>query len=100
MEDAIEKEWNSKPLYIREGGSIPAVRFLEKFCDAPAVHFPMGQASDQAHLHNERIRLRNLHAGKRIIKNVLMNVAKSSSWDIKAKEKHCYMSYLHDLRIK
>ncbi|KAL0088636.1 hypothetical protein F4703DRAFT_1734820, partial [Phycomyces blakesleeanus] len=71
-EDAIEKEWQIKPLYIREGGSIPAVRLLERFCNAPAIHFPM--ASDQAHLPNERIRLLNLHAGRRIIKNFLKTV--------------------------
>ncbi|OAD72119.1 hypothetical protein PHYBLDRAFT_96544, partial [Phycomyces blakesleeanus NRRL 1555(-)] len=71
VENAIEEEWNVKPLYIREGGSIPAVRWLEKFCNAPAVHLPMGQASDQAHLHNERIRLRNIHAGRRIVKRLL-----------------------------
>ncbi|ORY93487.1 hypothetical protein BCR43DRAFT_444964 [Syncephalastrum racemosum] len=75
VEKAIEKEWNMKPLYIREGGSIPAVRFLEKFCDAPAVHLPMGQASDQAHLHNERICLRNLHAGRRIVRSLLQDLA-------------------------
>ncbi|KAI8139626.1 hypothetical protein BJV82DRAFT_626793 [Fennellomyces sp. T-0311] len=79
VENAIQKEWNMQPLYIREGGSIPAVRFLEKFCNAPAVHLPMGQASDQAHLHNERIRLRNLHAGRRIIKTLLQDLASSSS---------------------
>ncbi|KAF7729747.1 hypothetical protein EC973_003825 [Apophysomyces ossiformis] len=76
VEKAIEQEWKIKPLYIREGGSIPAVRWLEKFCNAPAVHLPMGQASDQAHLHNERIRLRNLHAGRRIVKSLLQMLNK------------------------
>ncbi|KAI7877892.1 uncharacterized protein EV154DRAFT_545778 [Mucor mucedo] len=71
---AIEEEWKVKPLYIREGGSIPAVRWLEKFCEAPAIHIPFGQSSDQAHLPNERIRLRNLHAGRRIIKTLLKNI--------------------------
>ncbi|CAO3656823.1 unnamed protein product [Mucor hiemalis] len=71
VENAIEEEWKMKPLCIREGGSIPAVRWLEKFCNAPAVHIPFGQSSDQAHLHNERIRLLNLHAGRRIIKSLL-----------------------------
>ncbi|ORZ15957.1 hypothetical protein BCR42DRAFT_416210 [Absidia repens] len=79
VERAIEHEWNIKPLYIREGGSIPAVRWLEKFCNAPAVHLPMGQASDQAHLHNERIRLRNLHAGRHIVKHLLRHLPRSSS---------------------
>lgn len=71
VETVIENEWNMKPLYIREGGSIPAVRWLEKFCNAPAIHIPFGQSSDQAHLHNERIRLLNLHAGRRIVKSLL-----------------------------
>ncbi|KAK9764746.1 hypothetical protein K7432_007509 [Basidiobolus ranarum] len=74
-EDAIEQEWGIKPLHIREGGSIPAVRWLEKCFDAIAVNFPMGQSSDQAHLNDERIRLQNLHAGKRIIKNFLRNIS-------------------------
>ncbi|KAI8330555.1 hypothetical protein BD560DRAFT_416277 [Blakeslea trispora] len=72
VERAIENEWQVKPLYIREGGSIPAVRWLEKLCQAPAIHIPFGQSSDQAHLHNERIRLLNLHAGRRIIKNLIL----------------------------
>lgn len=33
------------------------------------------QASDQAHLHNERIRLRNLHAGRRIVKSLLRELS-------------------------
>ncbi|KAF2434234.1 beta-Ala-His dipeptidase [Tothia fuscella] len=53
-----------KPLYIREGGSIPAIRFLEKEFDAPAAHFPVGQASDGAHLDNERLRLVNLYKAR------------------------------------
>ncbi|KAI9889054.1 MAG: hypothetical protein M1814_005843 [Vezdaea aestivalis] len=48
------------PLYIREGGSIGGIRFLEKAFGAPAAQFPCGQASDKAHLDNERLRLKNL----------------------------------------
>ncbi|TAQ86992.1 hypothetical protein B7494_g4692 [Chlorociboria aeruginascens] len=50
-----------KPLYIREGGSIPSIRFLEKEFGAPAAHLPCGQASDSAHLDNERLRVTNLY---------------------------------------
>ncbi|KAI9657860.1 MAG: hypothetical protein M1831_004096 [Alyxoria varia] len=60
-----------KPLYIREGGSIPAIRFLEKEFDAPAAHLPIGQASDNAHLGNERLRVLNLVAGRRVLAYVL-----------------------------
>jgi di- and tripeptidase len=63
-----------KPLYIREGGSIPAIRFLEKEFDAPAAHFPCGQASDSAHLDNERLRLVNLYKSKDILKKVFRDL--------------------------
>ncbi|TQN69515.1 putative di- and tripeptidase DUG2 [Colletotrichum shisoi] len=56
-----------KPLYIREGGSIPAIRFLEKEFSAPAAHLPCGQASDSAHLDNERLRVLNLVKSREII---------------------------------
>jgi di- and tripeptidase len=42
-ESAIEQEWGQKPLFIREGGSVPAIRWLEKRLQAAAVHIPMGQ---------------------------------------------------------
>ncbi|KAH7074067.1 hypothetical protein FB567DRAFT_188527 [Paraphoma chrysanthemicola] len=60
----------TKPLYIREGGSIPSIRFLEKEFNAPAAHLPCGQASDCAHLDNERLRLVNLFNSKRVFKRV------------------------------
>ncbi|KAK5166970.1 uncharacterized protein LTR77_007699 [Saxophila tyrrhenica] len=65
-----------KPLYIREGGSIPAIRFLEKEFDAPAAHFPCGQASDAAHLDNERLRLVNLYKSREVFKRVFRDLPK------------------------
>ena len=59
-----------KPLFIREGGSIPSIRVLEKQFNAPAAHLPCGQASDSAHLDNERLRLVNLYNSKKIFKRV------------------------------
>lgn len=59
-----------KPLYIREGGSIPTIRFLEKEFNAPAAHLPCGQASDAAHLHNERLRYLNLTKSREIFRTV------------------------------
>ncbi|KAL8839183.1 MAG: hypothetical protein Q9170_001832 [Blastenia crenularia] len=63
-----------KPLYIREGGSIPAIRFLEQEFQAPAAHLPCGQASDKAHLDNERLRLSNLYKSKDIFKRVFQEL--------------------------
>ena len=59
-----------KPLYIREGGSIPAISFLENEFQAPAAMFPMGQSSDNAHLSNERIRVVNLQRGREVLRRV------------------------------
>lgn len=59
-----------KPLYIREGGSIPPIRFLEKEFNAPAAHLPCGQASDAAHLDNERLRVVNLLKSREIFSTV------------------------------
>ncbi|CAG9936747.1 unnamed protein product [Clonostachys rosea f. rosea IK726] len=58
------------PLYIREGGSIPAIRFLEKEFGAPAAHLPCGQASDSAHLDNERLSMVNLFKAREIFSKV------------------------------
>ncbi|CAG8475440.1 4994_t:CDS:10 [Funneliformis caledonium] len=76
-EQAIEQEYGIKPLYIREGGSIPAVRCLEKKFNAKAIHLPIGQSTDQAHLNNERISLQNLYAGKRIFKNLFNKLSEN-----------------------
>jgi di- and tripeptidase len=59
-----------KPLYIREGGSIPIIRFLEREFNAPAAQLPCGQASDGAHLDNERMRLLNLYNSRKVFKKV------------------------------
>lgn len=65
-----------KPLYIREGGSIPSIRFLEKEFNAPAAHLPCGQASDSAHLDNERLRLVNLFKSREIFGRVWKDLGK------------------------
>jgi di- and tripeptidase len=59
-----------QPLFIREGGSIPAIRFLEKEFGAPAAHLPCGRASDSAHLDNERMSLVNLLKAREIFGKV------------------------------
>lgn len=59
----IKKNWGPTypdPLFIREGGSIPSIRFLEKTFNAPAAQIPCGQASDNAHLKDEKLRIINL----------------------------------------
>ena len=68
--DGEDRPKSRKPLYIREGGSIPPIRFLEKEFSAPAAHLPCGQASDAAHLDNERLRVVNLMKSREIFSTV------------------------------
>lgn len=66
---SIKNNWGVEPLLIREGGSIPSVRFLEKTFDASTCQIPCGQSSDNAHLHDEKIRVLNLLKLRDIIKD-------------------------------
>jgi len=75
LEGAIREEWGVDPLRIREGGSIPSVPFLEKELGCGALHLPLGQSSDRAHLPNERISLENLRRGKSVIERFLTAVS-------------------------
>ncbi|KAF9462984.1 hypothetical protein BDZ94DRAFT_1259816 [Collybia nuda] len=75
LESAVQEVWGLEPLRIREGGSIPSVPYLEKEFKCHALHLPMGQSSDQAHLPNERISLVNLHKGKAVVERFFLNVA-------------------------
>lgn len=76
-EKAIEEVWHQPPLYVREGGTMPITAFLEDLLKAPALHLPLGQSTDNAHLPNERIRYLNLTNGKEIIKSILRQVGES-----------------------
>jgi di- and tripeptidase len=77
--NVVKDEWGTEPWFVREGGSNPVVSFLEKYFQAPVVHIPLGQASDNAHLPNERIRYTNLTKGKNILQNFISRAAELSN---------------------
>ncbi|KAJ7242825.1 hypothetical protein B0H12DRAFT_839440 [Mycena haematopus] len=79
LESAVQEEWGMEPLRIREGGTIPSVPWLEKEFGCHALHLPMGQSSDQAHLPNERISLDNLRRGRSVIERFLSTVGKGTT---------------------
>lgn len=67
-----------EPLFIREGGSIPSIRFLEKAFDAPAAQIPCGQANDNAHLKDEKLRIVNLFKLKSILSDTFKELGLAS----------------------
>lgn len=74
---AIEKHWGRPPVYVREGGTVRVTTFLERTLQAPAMHLPLGQASDAPHLPNERLRLLNLVKGVAVLESLLDGLAKA-----------------------
>ncbi|KAG1669406.1 hypothetical protein FOA52_004057 [Chlamydomonas sp. UWO 241] len=71
VEGAVEREWGCRPMFVREGGTMPVARVLEELLGAPAIMVPMGQASDAPHLANERMRRTNLFRGRNVVRRLL-----------------------------
>ncbi|KAG0679753.1 hypothetical protein C6P43_000081 [Kluyveromyces marxianus] len=67
IREEVAKEWGVEPLMVREGGSIPSVRYLEKTLEAPVIQIPCGQSSDEAHLPNEQLRMKNWYRLRSIL---------------------------------
>jgi acetylornithine deacetylase/succinyl-diaminopimelate desuccinylase-like protein len=63
----IEEVFGSAPLFIREGGSIPAGASFVKVLGAPLVLLGFPQPDGQIHAPNENVRLDNLEGGLRTI---------------------------------
>jgi acetylornithine deacetylase/succinyl-diaminopimelate desuccinylase-like protein len=60
---AIEKGFGQKPVFTREGGSIPVVSTFSQELGLPAVLFGVGLPDENAHAPNEKLDLGNFHNG-------------------------------------
>lgn len=74
-ERAVRSVWGVEPLYVCEGGTMPIFSFLSQKLSAPVIQVPLGQASDGAHLPNERIRAMNLHRGKDVLRCIVRDLS-------------------------
>ena len=57
MAQAMESVWGSRPLFRREGGSIPVVAMLQNNIGAESVLFGSSLPEDNVHAPNERLHL-------------------------------------------
>lgn len=57
MSKALEAVWGSKPIFRREGGSIPVVAYLQDVLGAECVNTGFGLPDDRIHSPNERMHL-------------------------------------------
>ena len=64
-ERALEKAFGTRPVYEREGGSIPVVATFAEELNAPAVLLGFGLSDDHLHAPDERFLLDNYFGGIR-----------------------------------
>ena len=60
---AIEKGFGRKPVFTREGGSIPVVSTFQEELGLPSVLLGVGLPDENAHAPNEKLDLSNFHNG-------------------------------------
>ena len=79
--DAIEIGFGKRPVYIREGGSIPIVNTFAEKLEAEVLLLGWGQNDDNLHAPNEKFSLEDFHRGIRAsaaLWSCLANVSKES----------------------
>jgi acetylornithine deacetylase/succinyl-diaminopimelate desuccinylase-like protein len=60
---AIEQGFGQKPVFNREGGSIPVVSTFQEVLGLPSVLFGVGLPDENSHAPNEKLDLTNFHNG-------------------------------------
>ncbi len=60
---AMESVWGLRPVFKREGGSIPVVGHMKQLLNAESVLTGFGLPDDQIHAPNERLNLPNWYRG-------------------------------------
>ncbi len=60
---AIERGFGRKPVFTREGGSIPVVSTFQEMLGLPSVLFGVGLPDENAHAPNEKLDVGNFHNG-------------------------------------
>ena len=60
---AIEKSFGKKPVFMREGGSIPVVRTFHETLGVDTLLLGWGLDDDNTHSPNEKFSLADFHRG-------------------------------------
>ena len=57
LEKSLERTWGAKPVYKREGGSIPVVADMQKYIGVDSILTGFGLPEDNIHSPNEKLNL-------------------------------------------
>ncbi len=72
---AIETGFGTRPVFIREGGSIPVVGLLKQHLKVDTLLLGWGQNDDNLHGPNEKLSLADFHKGIRASAHLLQELA-------------------------
>jgi acetylornithine deacetylase/succinyl-diaminopimelate desuccinylase-like protein len=61
--EAYERGFGNRPIYLREGGTLPVVGMFGKILTAPVVMMGFGLPDDNLHAPNEKLHLPNFYRG-------------------------------------
>jgi acetylornithine deacetylase/succinyl-diaminopimelate desuccinylase-like protein len=73
---ALEQGFGAKPVFIREGGSIPIVGTFQEYLKSPVLLLGYGLSTDNIHSPNEKFHLNNFWRGARTSAILLEEAAK------------------------
>ena len=77
--NAIEKGFGKRPVFQREGGSIPVVATFQELLEVPCVLMGIGLPDENSHAPNEWLDLENFYNGIRSSAFFLNEFAKQMS---------------------
>ncbi len=75
MQDAMQRVWNRKPLFRREGGSVPVVVLLKDVLKIDTVNCGFSLPDDNAHSPNEKLHLPTWNRGIDTLIHFIYNLA-------------------------
>ena len=75
---ALQQIWGKKPVYKREGGSIPIVSYMKNILGIESVLSGFGLPDDRIHSPNERINLDLWNKGVQAVIHFFYNLSESS----------------------
>jgi acetylornithine deacetylase/succinyl-diaminopimelate desuccinylase-like protein len=78
-EDAIECAYGRRPVFIREGGSIPVVNTFKQELGADSLLIGLGLPDDGAHGPNEKFALDDFHRGMVVMAALIDRVSQRGS---------------------
>ncbi len=75
MQDAMQQVWQKKPLFRREGGSVPVVVLFKEILGIESVNCGFSLPDDNAHSPNEKLHLPTWNHGIDTIIHFIFNLA-------------------------